>query len=162
MERNHSLHYLCDTPQILRDMEYIKGNTFGNTAKGSPANKMVNIWARKLQADWMITRVPIAEDEGDKKDDEGNIIEKPTMLNLHTIRSIGYIREAIAWNPDDNFDRVSAMGMCMILREDRLKFISVQREDAHKNILNDPWFNRFAKFPKQDKYRMSKNTGFML
>ena len=43
----------------------------------------------------------------DSKDD--------TRLNLHRLRSIGYIEEAIYWNPDGNFDRVSAGGMLFIL-----------------------------------------------
>jgi len=45
-----------------------------------------------------------------------------SIPNLRRIRSIGYIRECIAWNPDINTDRVSAMDMVMILREDRAKY----------------------------------------
>ena len=50
-------------------------------------------------------------EEGEEKEE--------VLLNLHKIRSIGYIKEAIAWNADINADRVSAMGMLMILRADR-------------------------------------------
>ena len=114
-DKKNALHRLCDTPQILRDMDYVKAtNLYGNKAKGSHASKPLNAWGRKLQADWMLTKA-IGDDENEK-------------LNLHTLRGIAYIEEAIKWNSDGNFDRVSAMGMLMILREDRFKRIQTIKD----------------------------------
>jgi hypothetical protein len=39
---------------------------------------------------------------------------------LFTIRNRAYLQELAAWNPQGNFDRVSANIMLMLLREDRL------------------------------------------
>lgn len=142
-DTTRNLQYLCDTPQVLRDMDYVKGTAFGNRAKGTNANKAVNAWGRKLQADWLISTAYTPFDE-EERDVNGNIIEKPTVLNLHRVRSIGYIKELIAWNPDDNFDRVSAMGMLMILKADRQKYEQHRYEDKIKTIIDDPWFKKFS------------------
>jgi hypothetical protein len=143
-DQNKALHYLCDTPEILRDMDYVKGNMFGNKSKGTAVNQGINSWGRKLQADWMISQAysPFEEEQEEKYDEEGNLIEPPKKLNLQKIRSIGYIKEAISWNEDDNFDRISAMSMVMVLREDRLKFEIKKTEQRAKTIYNDPWFKR--------------------
>ena len=162
MERNAGMHYLCDTPQILKDMEYVKGGLIGNSAKGTNANKLVNAWGRKLQADWMISPAYSItnEEEDNEVDSEGNKIEKTKRINVNTIRSIGYMKEAIAWNSDDNFDRVSAMGMCMILREERQKYADRKFEEKVQSITNDKWFNRNGGFSKKNKVKSS--FGFML
>ena len=131
-DKKNALHRLCDTPQILRDMDYVKAtNLYGNKAKGSHASKPLNAWNRKLQADWMLTKA-IGDDESEK-------------LNLHTLRSIAYIEEAIKWNSDGNFDRVSAMGMLMILREDRFKRIQTIKDgqyQKHKSLAVDSFFEK--------------------
>lgn len=117
-----SLNLLCHTPQILRDMDYQKDSGFGNKALGTNASKTVNTWGRRLQRDWMLS--PAYTQDFDA---EGNQIGE--KLNLHTIRSMAYLDELISWNIDINTDRVSAMGMLMIYREDRLKYLSNKAED---------------------------------
>jgi hypothetical protein len=125
------LHYLADAPQILKDMDIVKAtNLFGNKAKGFNSGKIVNAWGRRLQADWMLTQA-YGEPEG--------------ILNLHKIRSIGYLKEAIGWNIDGNFDRVSAMTPVMILREEYYKYILQAQTNNEatkiKNLANDPFFS---------------------
>ena len=131
-DKKNALHRLCDVPQILKDMEFVKGtNLYGNKAKGTLANARVNKWGRVLQADWMLTKA-YSEDESEK-------------LNLHTIRSIPYIEECIKWNADGNFDRVSAGIMLMILREDRYKRTQSAIENQNKKIdslSNDNFFKK--------------------
>ena len=151
-DRYNMLHYLCETPQILKDMDLIRGITFGNAAKGTHASKPINSWARKLQADWMISDAYNPIQETAEYDEHGNEVEKPRKLNLQTIRSIGYLKEAIAWNADDNFDRVSAMGMVMILREDRLKYLDRKQHNIITERFNDKWFSRIGGFnPRSSK-----------
>lgn len=127
----NQLSYLADNPTILKDMDYAKATpAYGNKAKGTNSGTKINAWGRRLQADWMLSKA---------KDDEA-------LLNLHKIRSIGYLKEAINWNPDGNFDRVSAMGMLMILREDYHKYILHLKEEGSQVRgsvhADDPFFTQ--------------------
>ena len=119
--------YLCDTPSILRSMELTKGEGRGNTAKGSPVNQNINAQARLWQSDWM-KKTPTGEEESSG------------YMNLHRIRSIAYLKEAADWNPDGNFDRVSAMGMVMILRQDKLNTLDTRMSQKVETIADDPFF----------------------
>lgn len=101
-------YLLTDTLQYLRDMEIVKGPTYGNKSKGTRTNVETNKLGKTLQRQWMLDQI-------ESEDEEGNKIFSPKLTK---IRSIGYIEECIAWNPDGNFDRVSAMDMVMLLRED--------------------------------------------
>ena len=113
LKNKNCLHLLCDTPEIIKDMDMGTISKIGNKSKGCNSSKKLNSWGRRLQATWMVQTAYQQyhlEDEEEKEE---------VLLNLHKIRSIGYIKEAIAWNADINADRVSAMGMLMILRADR-------------------------------------------
>lgn len=140
-DKKNALFRLCDTPQILKDMQMTKDMGYGNTSKGTMANAEVNKWGRKLQADWMNTSL---EDE-----------ENPGKLKLHTLRGLAYIEECIKWNSDGNFDRVSAGGMLFILREDRYKRTQSAIANKDKQIdtlANDKFFSRnFNKLNAMDK-----------
>lgn len=130
-DKKNALFRLCDTPQILKDMQMTKDMGYGNTSKGTQANLEVNKWGRKLQADWMNTSL---EDE-----------ENPGKLKLHTLRGLAYIEECIKWNSDGNFDRVSAAGMLFILREDRYKRTQsaiANKDKQIETLANDKFFNR--------------------
>lgn len=133
-DQKNALHLLADVPQILKDMDFVKAtNLYGNKAKGTHANAALNSWGRLLQADWQRSRVTSPENEEDER------------LNLHTLRSFGYIQECIKWNSDGNFDRVSAGGMLFILREDRFKRIQTAKSNQdkqQKKLANDPFFNK--------------------
>jgi hypothetical protein len=140
-DRKNALHYLADTPQILKDMDFVKQtNLYGNRAKGTHANAQINSWGRLLQADWQLTKA-----HGDEKDER---------KNLHRLRSFAYIEECIKWNSDGNFDRVSAGIMLFILREDRVKRTQSAMKNGEKpikSLANDPFFNRnFGKAPNQN------------
>ncbi len=132
-DQQRSLHRLCDVPQILKDMELVKDtNLYGNKAKGTRANKMINQWGRQLQADWLNTEAT-SNQEGDNR------------LNLHRLRGLAYIEELIKWNEDGNFDRVSAGIMLFILREDKYRAIqsAKNRMDEHiKTVADDKFFTR--------------------
>ena len=130
----NKLNLLCDTPQILKDKQLIKDtNLYGNKAKGTNSNKEINKWGRRLQADWLVQPAYGEEETG--------------KLNMHKIRSIGYLKELIAWNPDMNADRVSAMGMLMIYREDLAKFEIRQFSKKVQTKARDKFFSRNEKFP---------------
>lgn len=47
--------------------------------------------------------------------------EKEVMVpRLFTVRNRALLKELINYNSEGNFDRISAMGMLMLLREDRM------------------------------------------
>lgn len=100
-----------------------------HNSKGTNSGVKINAWGRRLQADWMLEPAYNENEKG--------------LLNLHKIRSIAYLKEAIGWNEDGNFDRVSSMGMLMILREEYKKYkLQVSNDEMNnKNSLsNDPFF----------------------
>lgn len=130
-DNKNCLRYLCDVPQILKDMDFIKPtNLYGNKSKGTHATLPINKWGRELQAQWMLSKSSPEED---------------SKINLHKIRSIPYLEECLKWNSDGNFDRVSAAGMLFILREDRFKLIKSAKENFDKKIkklTDDPFWNK--------------------
>jgi hypothetical protein len=131
---NNALHLLADSPDILRDMEIVKANLFGNRSKGTRTTAEVIKLGKTLQRQWMLS--PYTEERYDEDTKEH---KEYTIPNLRRIRSIGYIKECIAWNPDINTDRVSAMDMVMILREDRAKFTEAFEESRVENT--DTYFH---------------------
>jgi hypothetical protein len=127
---NHnSLHLLCDTPEILRDMDIVKTNLYGNRSKGTRTTKEVIKLGKTLQRQWMMSQYEI-----ELYNEDDNETQTTFIQNLRRIRSIGYIKECIAWNPDINADRVSAMDMVMILREDKAKMVDKFEERSVANI----------------------------
>ena len=64
------------------------------------------------------------------------------LLNLQKIRSIGLVKELISWNANGNYDRVSAMGMLMILKEDRYAILKRkdERKEWEKGLEQDEFF----------------------
>lgn len=122
----NALYLLADTPEILRDMEMIKSVLHGNRSKGTRTTKEVINLGKTLQRQWMLSQY-----EKEVLNETTQEVEIVNIPNLRRIRSIGYIKECIAWNPDINTDRVSAMDMVMILREDKKRLI-----DKNENLEN--------------------------
>lgn len=134
----NSLYLLCDVPEILSDKNFGNTSGTGNKSKGTNANNAVNSWARILISDWL--KSPAMTQE---YDDEGKQIGE--KLNMHTIRSVAILLELIKWNKDLNADRVSAMGMLMILRQERLKYIEgakalVNTTEVGSDLAQDDYF----------------------
>lgn len=155
----NALGYLCDTPNILKDMDMIKGdNLFGNKSKGSNSSKAINAYGRSLQRDWMLE-----EGYGSGAitlNSEGIEVEGEKFLNLHRIKSIPYIKEAIGWNIDGNFDRVSSMGMLMILKEDLAKYEVKNLETKSKTVAQDPFFQRHSKIGYRENKKFNNYLEF--
>ena len=127
----NALHLLADSPEILRDMEIVKSVLHGNRSKGTRTTQEVIKLGKTLQRQWMLSLYEI-ESYNEETGDSDSI----SVPNLRRIRSIGYIRECIAWNPDINTDRVSAMDMLMILREDRKKYTEKFDDQSEIDTMN--------------------------
>jgi len=130
-------YLLAENPKTLKDQEMMRKGNYGNKAYGVHATAEINSYARRLQKYWMLT---VAHPNYQDTDEQGNIIT--SKLNLQLIRSMGYLEEAIAWNSDGNFDRISSLGMCMILREEKKQFVDgiMNQNDPTKDIVNNDYF----------------------
>lgn len=142
MERTHSTYLLADTPQYLRDKQIIKYSGFGSSAKGVSATAPVNNFANRLIKDWFNKLVPI-----ERTDEKGNkeIIQTPS---LYLLKARALIEEAIQFNPEINVDRIRALGMVMLYREEYIILYgnNLNRESREKvrkdDPSNDPFFQR--------------------
>lgn len=142
MERMHSTYLLADTPQYLRDKQIIKYSGFGSSAKGVSATAPVNNFANRLIKDWLNKLVPveITGDDGNK--------ELKQVPSLYLLKNRALIEEAIQFNPEINVDRIRALGMVMLYREEYIILYgnNINRESREKikrdDPSNDPFFER--------------------
>lgn len=131
-KNTNSLHLLCETPEILRDQMNVTITKIGNKRFGTPPSKSVNNYGLQLIKKWLLQPSLHQEDESDE-----------IILNLDRIRSKPLLQELIEWHTDGNFDRVSALGMLMIYREDITKLIDNTTETREDKLASDPfWFRQ--------------------
>ena len=134
-------HLLADTPEYLRDKQLVKYSAFGSNAKGVNATAAVNNYANSLIRDWLLKPVNTTVEE----DGESKFIQVP---NLYFIRNRALIEELIAFNPEINVDRIRALGMVMLYREEKLILYQGQinaeaMDKAYSSYLgNDDYFSR--------------------
>lgn len=141
------LYLLTDVLDFLKDKDMVKGSSYGNKAKGTNATAAINAYAKNLLRSWLLSPVPVIQ----TIDGEDQEVMIP---NLYTLRSRALIKELILYNSEGNFDRISSMGMLMLLREDKMilykgEVSKSKEEDASASYLgNDPFFkkNYNAKF----------------
>jgi hypothetical protein len=69
-------------------------------------------------------------------------------MNLYYCRNRALLQEASQWNPDGNFDSVSAMGMLMLFREEMLikyggnPIEAEKKKESQKQEEKDDYFDR--------------------
>lgn len=131
-------HLLADTPEFLRDKQLIKYSSFGSNAKGVNASAAINAYANNLIRDWLMKPVTIIQNV------DGEDVEV-TVYNLNFLRNRALIEELIAFNPEINVDRIRALGMVMLYREDKMVLYqgnpSRDSEEVPKDYLgNDRFF----------------------
>lgn len=132
--RMNSTYLLTDVLEILVDKQMMKPGGVGNTAKGTNASNSINGWARQLSAKYLLTpTVTIIAEDGEEKE--------ITTYNLNLIKNKALLLELSQWNPYGNFDRVSALGMLMLLREDRLRLMGGRYDGKENEIDNDDVLN---------------------
>ena len=127
-KHKNSLYLLAETPEILRDQANATISKVGNRKYGTTATVQVNAYALRLVLKWLTT--PAYGEDSEE------------VQNMHKLRFLGAVNELIAHNENGNFDRVSALGMLAILKED--KFSILKRKDEQKNrevgLENDEFF----------------------
>ena len=148
-------HLLADTPEFLRDKQLIKYSSFGSNAKGVNASAAINAYANNLIRDWLMKPITIIQNI------DGEDVEV-TVYNLNFLRNRALIEELIAFNPEINVDRIRALGMVMLYREEKMVLYqgnpSRDSEEAPKDYLgNDKFFTENyrvvqAPFQKPSKF----------
>lgn len=136
----NSLYLLTDVLDFLKEKQMMKDG-YGNKSKGTNASPAINAYARSRLRSWLLAPVPIMQTiDGE---------EKEVMVpRLFTVRNRALLKELINYNSEGNFDRISAMGMLMLLREDRMiryqGDVSKEKQERTNNSYdgNDPFFKR--------------------
>lgn len=136
----NSLYLLTDVLEFLKEKQMMKDG-YGNKSKGTNASPAINAYARSRLRSWLLAPVPIMQTiDGE---------EKEVMVpRLFTVRNRALLKELINYNSEGNFDRISAMGMLMLLREDRMiryqGDVSKEKQERANNSYdgNDPFFKR--------------------
>lgn len=136
----NSLYLLTDVLDFLKEKQMMKDG-IGNKSKGTNASPAINAYARSRLRSWLLSPVPVIQTiDGESKE--------VMVPRLFTVRNRALLKELINYNPEGNFDRVSAMGMLMLLREDKMiKYQGNVGRDRQENAENsydgeDPFFKR--------------------
>lgn len=138
--RLNCTHLLADTPEFLRDKQLVKYSAFGSNAKGVNASAAINNYANGLLKDWLLKPVPIIVTED-------GVEKESSIPNLYRLKNRALIEELINFTPELNVDRIRAMGMVMLYREEKMILfqgdINADREEkADASYLgNDPFFS---------------------
>lgn len=146
--RMNCLYMLADTPEYLKDKDIIKNIGIGNNSKGVKATKPVNDYANRLIRDWLLKPVTIQSSE------DG---EETTVFNLTRIRNRALIKELMLYNPDINVDRVRALGLLMLYRE---QFMVTYNGDpsSSKNIVESDYLGNDDYFTRNYDNRLRKHS----
>lgn len=142
MEKTRNTFRLADTPEYLRDKQLVKYSSFGSNAKGVNVSAKINNFANRLIRDWLLMKVPI-----EVKQEDGHI-EIQEVPKLYTLKTRALIEEAIQFNPDINVDRIRALGILMLYREQYIIRYGTGRTETSSEILskdyagNDEFFTK--------------------
>lgn len=136
----NSTYLLTEQLEFLKDKDMVK-ESYGNKARGTNATAPVNAFARNLLRSWLLKPVPVIQTVDGEE-------QEVLVPNLYTLRNRALIKELIIYNSEGNFDRISAMGMLMLLREDRMILykgeVNKEKEEKARSgyLGNDSFFER--------------------
>jgi hypothetical protein len=156
MKMKHCLQYLEEELEIVRARSNDKVEKIGNKLYGTKASASINDWGRGLLKDYMLKSVVQVKNGQD--DDE------VTIPNVMTWWNRALLEEARQWNPDGNFDRISACGMLMLLREDRRArfgedFSGLKKLKQTNPKAKDPFFEKNFNHGRQ-QFSRNENPDF--
>lgn len=126
----NSLYLLTDVLDFLKEKQMMKDG-YGNKSKGTNASPAINAYARSRLRSWLLSPVPITQNiDGEDKE--------VMVPRLFTVRNRALLKELINYNSEGNFDRISAMGMLMLLREDKMiKYQGSISKEKQEKAYND-------------------------
>lgn len=129
----NSLNLLSDTPSQLRDVEQQRNMLLGSRAKGTRTTTEIINEGLRLQLSWQSSLAYTIDPE------TGEEVE---TSRLRKIRSLGYLEELYEFNLEGNFDRISAMNMLMLLRQERHLMIEREKENPDDTYFEEDEFIR--------------------
>ena len=129
-QRMHCLHLLADTPEYLKDKDLIKSIGQNNKSKGVNATAPINGYANTLIRDWLLKPITTIEVV------DGQEVEVE-VFNLYKIRNRALLKELILYNPDINVDRIRALGMLMLYREEKMIMYQGDMKRSNKGVEKD-------------------------
>ena len=143
-----SINLLANTPDYLRDMGMVKYSAFGSNMKGVNASAAINNYANSLIKDWLVKPKYALI-----KNDQGEEIETE-LPTLYTIKGRALLEELVQFTPEINVDRIRALGMVMLYRQEKIILYSGDMTQTINNTSdadyagNDEFFsdNYDAKF----------------
>lgn len=142
-KNKNALHYLAESPSILKDQDLVKSTGIGNRSLGvNMSNDRIKLYGINLYLKWL----------------EGNSYKNPDIKRLYTIRSLGLLKETISFSMDVNADRVSAILILMIYRAELDNQIEQRKSQSVKNVHTDEFWGRAYKgFNKAKVYNHMRN-----
>ena len=137
--QHNALYLLSDVLDFLKDKESPTNTLRGNKSKGTLATGPVKNYYRNCIREWLI--------KPKKFINENN--EEIVYNNLQKLYCRALIKELIMWNQDGNFDRHDALGMLMLLREEKMRLFG---EDTPQDSVN---FNEQDYLGNDDFFKMN-------
>lgn len=134
------IYLLAETPEYLRERQLVKYSAFGSNRYGVNATASINDYANNLIRDWLLKPTVIQH-----TNDNGEPTET-TAPQLYSIYNRALLEELIAYTPELNVDRIRALGMVMLLRQEKIilyngDLSSTSREKVSSDYLgNDKFF----------------------
>lgn len=124
LERKGSEFLMVETPEVIQSLHKHSKNV---RPYGTPATPKINIHARTRIAEWLKSKTG-ADNE---------------TTYAQSLESVPLIQELIDWDPDGNYDRISALGMLMILYEDVMALDTPRGgSKEEKSVDTDPIWNK--------------------
>lgn len=134
-------HLLAETPEYLREKQLVKYSNFGSNKYGVNASAAINSYADSLLRDWLLKPQPVTQK------DENGLEQVVNLPGLYFLRNRALIDELVNYSPEVNVDRIRAMGMVMLLREEKIAQYRGDMSKAKNNsggdkLANDPFFKK--------------------
>lgn len=123
-ETKNSLHYLCEQPEIIKDM--VKDSRV-NRGYGIHMSNNIKTQCELYLRDWLYEE---RQDVNGKK-----------IMNLHTVKSIPLLKELIAYDREVNTDRVIAFMLCILQCKEMFR-INVNQNTPQTLVDMEPFFSR--------------------
>lgn len=146
--RMNSLYLLSDTLEFLRDKQIVKADVgYGNKSKGTQSTEPVKKYARRCIRDWLLKPIETISINA-----EGEEVVS-TIYTLQRLVNKALLEELAGWTPEGNYDRHDALGMLMLLREDKLRVLGSSSPQDRLNSSNTQYAGNDDFFNKNYKER---------
>lgn len=112
-----------------------------HNCKGINASAAINNYANNLIRDWLLQPVPTIIKEGGEE-------KEVNIPRLYSLRNRALLEELISYTPELNVDRIRALGMVMLYRQEKIilyrdNLNAKSQEEASSSYLgNDSFFQR--------------------